>query len=98
MFLLLGTNDCRSLIPYEQHDLHQKVRMHTRVVRNKLYDNWSNLRREYNERRLRTSASAGNQLMVLKLLGTGVDANAADELGRTSLHISACKGFSDIVR
>ncbi|XP_021951007.1 uncharacterized protein LOC110848170 isoform X2 [Folsomia candida] len=97
-----STNDCRSLIPYEnnyeQHDLHQKVRMHTRVVRNKLYDNWSNLRREYNERRLRTSTSAGNHLMVLKLLGSGVDANAADELGRTPLHIAACKGFSEIVR
>ncbi len=81
-YIFLGSNDCRSLIPYEQHDLHQKVRMHTRVVRNKLYDSWSNQRMLYNERRLRTATSAGNHLMVLKLLGAGVDANAADELGR----------------
>lgn len=46
-----GTSDCRALIPYEQKDLNQKVRSQSlsRKTRNKLYDNWTNIRKEYSE-------------------------------------------------
>ncbi|ODN00472.1 Ankyrin repeat domain-containing protein 54 [Orchesella cincta] len=94
-----SASDCRALIPYEQKDLNQKVRSQSfsRKTRNKLYDNWANIRKEYNEKRLRTAAGAGSFTMVQKLLTVDIDPNAADELGRTALHIAACKGFSDIV-
>lgn len=49
------------------------------------------------EKRLRTAAGAGSFTMVQKLLQMGIDPNASDEMGRTPLHVAACKGYSDIV-
>lgn len=49
------------------------------------------------ETRLRRAAGSGCFQMVQKLLEMGIDPNSADEMGRTPLHVAACKGFSDIV-
>ena len=50
------------------------------------------------DRRLRTAANAKNIPILSKLLEAGTDPNAADDLGRTALHIAACKGYSEVVR
>lgn len=46
---------------------------------------------------MRTAAGTGSFTIVQKLLATDIDPNSADEMGRTALHIAACKGYSDIV-
>lgn len=47
--------------------------------------------------RLRNAASLNDVDRLNELLKSGVDPNAADESGRTALHLACCRGYSDIV-
>ena len=66
----------------------------------RLRDNWNNLKKEHAENRLRSAANAGNLEIVKNILNSklyDVNPNAADEMGRTALHMAAAKGSTDIV-
>ncbi|CAG7719105.1 unnamed protein product [Allacma fusca] len=94
-------NECTALIPYEQRDLQKKTTARSswnKKVGKKFRCQYMAGREEYNERRLRAAANAKNIPVLTKLLESGTDPNASDELGRTALHIAACKGFSEVVR
>ncbi|XP_011695515.1 PREDICTED: ankyrin repeat and KH domain-containing protein mask [Wasmannia auropunctata] len=53
---------------------------------------------ERNQRRMRLAATTNNISWMKRLLEYGVSPNNHDSHGRTPLHISACRGYTEIVR
>merc|ERR1719489_536650 len=59
---------------------------------------WSALKASAAERKVRVHAGTNNDEQVQRLLASGVvNPNAADEHGRTALHIAAAKGYAAVV-
>ena len=58
---------------------------------------WSSLKASIAERKIRLAAGTNNSEQLERLLTNGVNPNAADEHKRTSLHISAAKGYATCV-
>lgn len=52
----------------------------------------------YNGRKLRRAVSTNNTEVVEKLLSAGVNPSCCDELGRSPLHLAACRGYTEILQ
>ncbi|KAF4518919.1 hypothetical protein B566_EDAN006757 [Ephemera danica] len=52
----------------------------------------------YNGRKLRRAVSTNNHEVVEKLLSAGVNPSCCDELGRSPLHLAACRGYTEILQ
>jgi len=99
----INTSSSRLHKSYNQYESNSgsSTRKMRSTLKSKLFQHsnssWSSLKAGIAERKLRLAAGTNNNEQIERLLGNGINPNAADEHKRTALHISASKGYAKCV-